>query len=66
MHSSATLLGRTADLRTNVLDLLEAVSRDGAATAGSARLVTHLQHVANDLGAAERMLLQKPAQRLAA
>ncbi|MFL5843475.1 MAG: hypothetical protein ACJ762_02200 [Solirubrobacteraceae bacterium] len=52
MPISLSLLDRTADLRTDVLALLES-----AATENSAGLVTRLQHVANDLGAAERMLI---------
>lgn len=65
MHTSASLLDRTTGLRSDVLDLLETASHERPKTGDSAGLVTHLQQVANDLGAAERMLLREP-QHLAA
>lgn len=54
------LLDRTTDLRTDALDLLEDAAGERSLTRDSAVLVTHLQHVANDLGAAERTLLHLP------
>lgn len=57
MSNPATLLDRTTHLRTDVLDLLESAAHERPKTADSARLVSHLQGVANDLGSAERMLL---------
>jgi hypothetical protein len=57
MSNPVTLLARTTRLRTNVLDLLELAAHERPRTADGARLVSRLQHVANDLGSAERMLL---------
>lgn len=50
------LLNRTTDLRTDALGLLEAATDQRTTTDDSAVLVTHLQHAANDLGQAERLL----------